>query len=254
MPVHIGVPATPYDRQEKGLGLSKMDFSIDILHELRTPLHSIQGFVRLILEGKVPDPETQRHFLTIVEQESQRLNNLVDELLGTLVTGSGTKVFKNECVSMRHVILDTILKLGGMAAEKEITIDTDLDDTLPAVEGDEQALSQVVANLLHNAIKFSEQGSKIAVSASKMDSKLLTQVTDEGAGITGEIVPHLFERFYRGHSSMMPDACGTGLGLHICKQIVEAHGGQIWVKSEPGTGSTFSFTIPLPQSELAADG
>jgi signal transduction histidine kinase len=254
MPVHIGMPTLPYDRQEKGVEQSKMDLGADILHELRTPLHSIQGFVRLILEGKVPDPETQRQFLTIVERESQRLNNLVDELLDAFATGSGPKAIKNECVSMRYVILGTILKLGGLAAEKEITIDTDLDDTLPAVEGDEQALSQVVTNLLHNAIKFSPQGSKITVRANKMDSKLLTQVTDEGVGITREIIPNLFEKFYRGHSSMMPDAYGTGLGLHICKQIVGAHGGQIWVESKPGTGSTFSFTIPLPQSELATSG
>ena len=102
-----------------------MDLGADILHELRTPLHSIQGFVRLILEGKVPDPEKQRHFLAIVERESQRLNNLVDELLDAFATGSGPKAIKKECVSMRYVILDTIQKLGGLSAEKDITIDTD---------------------------------------------------------------------------------------------------------------------------------
>ena len=223
----------------------KTDFSANILHELRTPLHSIQGFVRLILEGKVPDPETQRQFLTIVERESQLLNNLVDELLDTFATGSEPKAMKNEHVAMKYVILNTILKLGGLAAEKEITIATALDDTLPPVKGDEQALGQIVANLLHNAIKFSGQGSKITVRANKLDGQLLTQVTDQGAGIPREIVPRLFEKFYRGHSSMMPAVCGTGLGLHICKQIVEAHGGQIWVESEPGKGSTFSFTIPF---------
>ena len=222
----------------------KTDLSANILHELRTPLHSIQGFVRLILEGKVPDPETQRQFLTIVEHESQLLNNLVDELLDTFASGSEPKAVKNEHVSMKYVILNTILKLGGLAVEKEITIATALDDTLPPVKGDEQALGQLVANLLHNAIKFSGQGSKITVRANELDGQLLTQVTDQGTGIPREIVPRLFEKFYRGHSSMMPAVCGTGLGLHICKQIVEAHGGQIWVESEPGKGSTFSFTIP----------
>jgi len=245
MPVHIAMPTSPYARQEDELEQRKTDCSANILHELRTPLHSIQGFVRLILEGKVPDPETQRQFLTIVEEESQRLNNLVDELLDTFATGSEPKAMKNEYVSMKYVILSTILKLGALAAAKEIAIDADLDDTLPAVEGDKQALGQVVANLLHNAIKFSGQGSKIIVRANKRDGKFLTQVTDQGAGIPGEMIPHLFEKFYRGHSSMMPAVCGTGLGLHICKQIVEAHGGQIWVESAPGKGSTFSFTIPL---------
>ena len=233
---------------------SMMDLGVDILHELRTPLHSIQGFVRLILEGKVPDPKTQRQFLTIVEQECQLLSNLVDELVDTFATGSEPKAMKNEWVSMKDVILSTILRLRGLAAVKEITIDTDLDDALLAVVGDEQALGQVMANLLHNAIKFSRQGSKITVSANKQDGKLLTQVTDQGVGIGQEIIPRLFEKFYRGHSSMMPGACGTGLGLHICKEIVEAHGGQIWVESEPDKGSTFIFSIPLPQGELATSG
>ena len=231
-----------------------MDFSVDILHELRTPLHSIQGFVRLILEGKVPDTETQRQFLTIVEQETQRLNDLVDELLNTCATGSGPKAMKNERVSMKYVIFCSILKMGGLAAEKEITIDTDLDGTLPAVEGDEQALGRVVSNLLHNAIKFSPQGSKVTVRANRQDGKLLTQVRDQGVGIPREIVPHLFDKFYRGHSSMIPTACGAGLGLYLCKQIVDAHGGQIWVESKPGKGSTFSFIIPLAQSGFAISG
>jgi len=233
---------------------SRLDLGVDILHELRTPLHSIQGFVRLILEGKVPDPEIQRQFLTIVEQESQHLNKLVDELINTFTTGAVPKALKKEPVSMRHLILSTILKLGGLAAVKEITIFADLDGTLPAVEGDEQALGRVVANLLHNAIKFSPKGGKITVRANTRDGKLLIQVTDRGIGIPNEIVPLLFERFYRGHRTMMLTACGTGLGLHICKQIVEAHGGQIWVESEPDKGTTFSFALPLPQSEFAARG
>jgi len=232
-------------RQEEELEQKKMDFSIDILHELRTPLHSIQGFIRLILDGKVPDTETQRQFLTIVEGETRLLNNLIDNLADTFVTGSGPMVLKKERVSMKSVILSAILEMGSLAAEKEITIDTDLDGAVPTVEGDEQALGQVVANLLHNAIKFSWQGGKIEVGARKRDGNLLTQVTDQGVGIARETIPRLFERFYREPSSIIPTTCGAGLGLHICKQIVEAHGGHIWVESEPSKGSTFSFSIPL---------
>jgi len=244
MPMRLGMTTSSYDGQEKELEQREMDFSVNILHDLRAPLHSIQGFVRLILDGKVPDPETQRQFLTIVERESQLLNDLVDELVNGLTIGSAAKAMKNQRVSMEDVIRSTILKLGGLAAEKEIAIDTDLDGPFPVVLGDEQALGQVVANLLHNAIKFSPPGSKIIVGASQQDGKLLTQVTDQGVGIPREIFRRLFEKFYRGHSSMMPAVCGTGLGLHICQQIVDAHGGQIWVESEPGKGTTFSFTIP----------
>jgi len=232
-------------RQEQELEHRKMDFSIDILHELRTPLHSIQGFIRLILDGKVPDAETQRQFLTIVEQETRLLSNLIDELANIFVTGSGPEVLKKERFSMKSVILSAILEMGSLAAEKEIAIDADLDGAFPTVEGNEQALGQVVANLLHNAIKYSWQGGQIEVRASKQDGNLLTQVTDQGVGIAGETIPRIFERFYREPSSTMPTPCGAGLGLHICKQIVEAHGGHIWVESEPGKGSTFSFSIPL---------
>ena len=225
-----------------------VDFSVNILHDLRAPLHSIQGFVRLILDGKVPDPGTQRQFLTIVERESQLLNDLVDELVNGLATGSAAKAMKNQRVSMKAVILSTILRLSGLVAEKELTVDTDLDGPLPAVAGDEQALGRVVANLLHNAIKFSPPGSKIIVGASQQDGAILTQVTDQGVGIPEETPPRLFERFYRGQRSMMPAACGMGLGLHICQQIVDAHGGRIWVESEQGKGTTFSFTIPCPKA------
>jgi len=249
-PVQFGMPTSSYAGEVKALEQKAVDFSVNILHDLRAPLHSIQGFVRLILDGKVPDPETQRQFLTIVERESQLLNDLVDELVNGLATASAPKAMKNQRVSMKEVILSTIPKLGGLAAENKLTIDTDLDDTLPAVRGDEQALGQVVANLLHNAIKFSPKGGKIIVSESKQDGKLLTQVTDQGVGIPREILPQLFEKFYRGHSSMMPAVCGTGLGLHICKQIVDAHSGQIWVESEPDKGATFSFTIPFASNPV----
>jgi len=249
-PVQFGMPTSSYAGEVKALEQKEVDFSVNILHDLRAPLHSIQGFVRLILDGKVPDPETQRQFLTIVERESQLLNDLVDELVNGLATASAPKAMKNQRVSMKEVILSTIPKLGGLAAENKLTIDTDLDDTLPAVRGDEQALGQVVANLLHNAIKFSPKGGKIIVSESKQDGKLLTQVTDQGVGIPREILPQLFEKFYRGHSSMMPAVCGTGLGLHICKQIVDAHSGQIWVESEPDKGATFSFTIPFASNPV----
>jgi len=230
---------------KKKVKSSDMDFNASILHELRTPLHSIQGFVQLILEGKVPDPEMQRRFLTIVEREAQLLNDLIDGLINTSAASSQADALKKGPVSMERVIFNTTLRMSILAAEKGITIDTDLDDTLPAIEGDEQALGQVVANLLHNAIKFSEQGSKISVRASRWDGKLLMQVTDLGIGIPEEMIPHLYKKFCYGHSPLMSSASGMGLGLHICKQIVEAHGGQIWAESEAGKGSTFSFTVPV---------
>ncbi len=236
--------------REKELEQLKDDFIASVSHELRSPLHSIRGFVRLMLEGKVPDPETQREFLTVVEEQSQHLNNLVDDLLDTFAMESGRKALKRQRVSMKDVILDAALKLGNKAAEKGVVIDTELADGCPDVEGNEEALEQVVTNIVDNAIKFSRQGGQIIVKASSGDGKLLTQVIDHGIGISKETIPRLFDKFYQADGSATRAAGGTGLGLYICKQIVEAHGGKIWVESEPGRGSTFSFTITLASATM----
>jgi PAS domain S-box-containing protein len=231
--------------REKEVEQLKDDFIANVSHELRSPLHSIMGFVGLMLGSKVPDPETQREFLTRVEDQSWHLKNLVDDLLDTFALESGRKVFEKQQVSMKDVILNTALKLGSMAAENGITIDTELAEICPDVVGDEEALGQVVTNIITNAIKFSPQRDRVIVRANRWENKLLTQVIDHGCGIPAEAIPRLFEKFYQVNGSMTRSAGGTGLGLYICKQIVEDHGGEIWVESELGRGSTFSFTIPL---------
>ena len=231
--------------REKELEQLKDDFIANVSHELRSPLHSILGFVGLMLGSKVPDPETQREFLTRVGDQSWHLKNLVDDLLDTFALESGRKVFKKQQVSMKDVILNTVLELESMAAENGITIDTELAEICPDVVGDEEALGQVVTNIITNAIKFSPQGDRVIVRANRWENKLLTQVIDHSCGIPAEAIPRLFEKFYQVNSSMTRPAGGTGLGLYICNQIVEDHGGEIWVESELGRGSTFSFTIPL---------
>jgi len=215
---------------------------VDILHDLRAPLHSIQGFVQLILDGKVPDPETQRQFLTIVARESQNLDKLIEGLIKSSASGPAPKVTRRNGVSMKKVILNATKQLGGLAAEKEVTIDADVDGPCPSVIGDEKALCRVVVNLLHNAIKFSPPRGKVIVTAVKNGNQLLTQVTDHGPGISKEVLAQLFDRPHP--SPTVPARYRPGLGLHICKQIVEAHGGQIWAESEPGKYTTFNFTIP----------
>jgi len=236
--------------QEKELQQLKDDFIANMSHELRSPLHSIRGFIRLMLEGKAPDPETQQEFLTLVDEESRYLNNLVDDLLDTFALESGRKMLKSQPVLMREVVSDAVLKLSNIAAEKEITIDIEIADPCPNIEGDEQAMEQVITNLLNNAIKFSPRGSKIIARVESSDGKLLAQVIDHGSGIPSEAFPKLFDKFYQVDSSATRAAGGTGLGLFICKQIVEAHCGEIWVESELGKGTTFSFTIPVASESI----
>jgi len=223
----------------------KSDFIANTSHELRTPLHSIRGFVKLILDGKVPDTETQREFLYIVDEQSEHLSNLVSSILDTAAMESGEMVFEMQPVLMNEVIDKVVVKMRKIADDKEIAVEAGLPGTLPPIEGDAEKLEQVITNLVHNAIKFSPKGNKVHVAARAENNSVLVQVIDHGIGISAGAIPHVFEKFFKVHGSMPWASSGTGLGLYIVKQIVEAHGGEIWVESKLNEGSTFSFKLPL---------
>jgi len=237
--------------QERELDQMKSDFIANTSHELRTPLHSIRGFVKLILDGKVPDTETQREFLSIVDEQSEHLSNLVSSILDTAAMESGETVFEMQPVSMNEVIAKVVVKLRKIGDDKEIAVEAGLPGTLPPIEGDAEKLEQVITNLVHNAIKFSPKGNKVHVAARAENNSVLVQVIDHGIGISAAAIPHVFEKFFKVHGSMPWASSGTGLGLYIVKQIVEAHGGEIWVESKLNEGSTFSFKLPLSHGNRA---
>ena len=231
--------------REGELERMKSEYLAKACHELRTPLFSIQGVARWLRDGKVPDAETQREFLDIVYRESQRLGKLVNDLLDISAAECGGLRITPQPMSLGEAVLQSIAALEEMARERRVTIETDLPVTLPAIMADRDRVEQVLTNLVSNAIKFSPEGGKIVVKAGGEGNDLLVQVRDGGIGIPAEAIPRVFERFYRVNGSMTPSSEGTGLGLYIAKQIVEGHGGRIWVVSELGKGSTFSFTLPL---------
>ncbi|MEW6141981.1 MAG: PAS domain S-box protein [Chloroflexota bacterium] len=233
----------------KELNKMKSEFIDNISHELRTPLHSIAGFNKLLLQGKVPDPATQREFMTIVDQQSTHLGQLIDDLLEVARLESGRFRVRKELLAVREPIDEVVRELSAMAGDKSINVSEEIPDNLPEVEADRQRLKQVVRNLLHNAIKFSPNGSPVVVKAEVGPAELVVQIIDHGPGIAPRAMVHLFERFYRAEDSLTRQTGGTGLGLYIVKQIVEAHGGRVWVDSKLGEGSTFSFTLPLSPPE-----
>lgn len=222
----------------------KSQFISNVSHELRTPLHSIMGFTKLILEGKVASPKDQREFLIIIDQQSKRLGKLIGELLDVSRLESGRFETQKQRLAIGEPIHAVIDELHNLASENGIVISAIIPVTLPKVEIDRERMMQVMTNLLGNAIKFSPSGGSITVKAQVKDSELLVQVGDNGTGIPKEVIPHVFEKFYRAKDSI--SVGGTGLGLYITKQIIEAHGGRIWVKSKPNKGATFYFTIPKP--------
>jgi len=234
--------------RERKLYQKQSEFVSTASHELRTPLHSIRGFTRLLLDGKVQDPETQREFLTIIDEQSGHLTALVRNLLDLARIEAGRMEMEKEPLALDQLVAKTVAEFEAMAQEKAITIKADLPPDLPVVEGDRERLGRVLTNLIGNAIKFSEAAGTITVRARVEGPELVVSVQDEGIGIPSKALPRLFERFYQVDSSSTRQQRGTGLGLYISKQIVEAHGGRIWVKSKVGEGSTFSFAVPVSVS------
>ncbi len=221
----------------------KSEFLSNVSHELRTPLQSIGGFTKLIMNGQVPDPTTQQEFLQIIDRETLHLGNLINSLLDLSRLESGRFQVNRKLIPVRDTFIEPVKSFHSLARDKNITLNEDIPEQLPEMEVDGERLRQVVINLLGNAIKFSDPGGSVTVKLAKQPGQLLFQVSDRGIGIPEEAKPHLFERFYRAEGEMVRG--GTGLGLYISKQIIEAHGGRIWAESKLGEGSTFNFTLPF---------
>ncbi|MCZ6789990.1 MAG: ATP-binding protein [Chloroflexi bacterium] len=249
---YMGAVVVVHDvTRERELDQMKSDFLANASHELRTPLHSIKGFIKLLLDDNGPDPETRKEFLGIIKEQSEHLGSLVDDLLHVSRIDAGHLELRQERLLVDNLIHKTAQKLSNMASDEGIEFKIDVPSPLTAIEGDEDRLMQVLTNLLHNAIKFSPDGGEVTVRARVNDRELLVQVADRGIGIPEEAIPRLFDRFYQVDGSMTRSAGGSGLGLYISKQIVEAHGGRIWADSIVGEGTAFSFTVPL---ETCPDG
>jgi signal transduction histidine kinase len=214
-----------------------------MLHEMRAPLHSISGFARLMLEDDVPDNMTRQEFLSIMVQQSDTLNRLLDDLTSNLATGTGRLELNRTIVSPSELINDVIQSMRNSALEKDILIGSTIPDTLPTVDADSSRIKQVLVNLIDNAIKYNEGDSTVIIKTQVMENELMILVEDHGIGIPESEMLAIFDDYYR--ASNHGDKEGQGLGLGICKRIVESHGGSIQVESVEGVGSTFGFTLPL---------
>jgi two-component system phosphate regulon sensor histidine kinase PhoR len=230
--------------KEREIEEMKNEFFSTISHELRTPLFSIQGFVRLLLDGEVPDAETQHEFLGIIGRQAQQLGQLVSNLLNISRLESSMLEIEREPVQLLDVLQQTVSKLRGMAQAKNITLEARLPTDLPPVVGDQGWLEQAATNLVGNAIKFTPEGGRVKVSAQQSNGEALVEVSDTGIGIPADALDRVFDKFYRVPHENDERSEGTGLGLHIARQIVELHDGRIWAESTLGAGSTFRFILP----------
>ena len=224
----------------------RRDFVANVSHELKTPITSIKGFVETMLDGALSDKENAERFLQIISRQVNRLDAIIEDLLtlSRLEKGPEAKASRLELGPVRDVLLAAVEMCESKAAEKEIEIKVECaSDLVITMNG--PLLEQAVVNLVDNAIKYSEPGGGIMVTATREGDRAAICVRDWGCGIEPMHVPRLFERFYRVDKARSRELGGTGLGLAIVKHIVLVHAGTIDVESEVGEGSKFSILIPL---------
>ncbi|MGD2206202.1 MAG: ATP-binding protein [Anaerolineae bacterium] len=233
----------------------KSEFIRNVSHELRTPLALVDGYVELLLDGHLGllQPE-QRQSLILVAEKSSELTRMVDDIIS--LQSIGAMGFDMESLHLAPLARSALDDARHKAARGDIELVLDLQDTesLPPVKGDAQRLSQVLYHLLDNAIKFSPNGGTVCLSLGREGDMVCVQVRDEGVGVPTDQLERVFERFYQVDGSSTRRYGGTGLGLALVKEVVEAHGGAVWVESEgvPGRGSVFSVFLPAGPGQVAA--
>ncbi len=224
----------------------KSDFISIVSHELRTPLSAIKGFMSMLLKKDFGDlTDKQFHYLSRVYQSNQRMIDLVEDLLDISHIEGGKINLDLRPLAMENIIRDVVTELAGKGFERDITLKVNRRYRLPLVLADESRLRQILTNLVDNGIKYSMPKSEVTIDFKIHGDELITSITDKGVGITPSQIGKLFQKFGRVFNPMTVQAGGTGLGLYIVKNLVEAHGGRIWVTSRESAGSKFSFSLPI---------
>jgi signal transduction histidine kinase len=230
--------------REKELDQMKDQLLSTVSHELRTPLAAIKGFTTTLLREDVRwDEPTQRDFLKIIEEETDRLGELIDNLLDMSKIEAGVLRVDKEPTQLRNLVREAIDRARRRSEAHWFVVD--LPAELPRVWSDSRRIRQVLNNLLENAIKYSPHGGQITVTAEVEGDYATVGVADSGPGIPPEFLDKIFQRFFQVDAANTRKTGGSGLGLSISKGIVEALGGKIWAESTPGRGSIFRFTLPL---------
>lgn len=221
----------------------RSEFVGNVSHELRTPLTSIKGFVETLLDGAMESSATCRKFLTIIDAETNRLTRLIEDLLTLSSIESQERITHLKPVCIVRSIQSVMNIFGPQISEKCLHVEFVYPYPMPLIHADEDLLGQVLINLLDNAIKYTPPNGKIFIKCRRRDSRIVTTFRDTGMGIPHDSLPRVFERFYRVDKARSRHQGGTGLGLSIVKHIVESHGGEVFVDSEIGKGSTFGVSF-----------
>jgi len=225
---------------------ARSEFVSNVSHELRTPMTAIKGYTDLLHAGSVgPINDGQARFLGIIKSNADRLTALINDLLDITRVDTGRVRFEPRPMQLFDVVADVVNVLACQAEAKDQTLTYELVGGLPNILGDRDRLNQVLTNLVGNAIRYTPKGGEIEVRAYPVDGAVRVDVRDRGIGIAPDDLGRIFERFYRADHPLVRESGGSGLGLAIVKMFVDMHGGRVWVESEQGKGSTFTFVLPV---------
>lgn len=231
--------------REMKLSTMKNDFVSNVSHELRTPISSIRVFGEFMRLGRVKDPEKVREYGEYIETESRRLTQLINNILDFSRIESGRKVYHFEEADLEEVIAETLATFAVRLRNSGFEVSFEVLDEFPLVDIDSNAIDRALANLLDNAVKYSNGERDIRVELSKQGDQAVISVEDQGIGIPRSEINRIFERFHRVSTGLVHDVKGSGLGLSLVQHIAEAHGGSVSVESEFGKGSTFFLHLPI---------
>lgn len=222
---------------------TREEFVANVSHELRTPLSLIRGYVETLLDGAKDNPEVATKFLETIHRNSGRLQFLIEDLLTISELESGRLKMNLQPLPLRPLAEKILEDFKPQAAIRRVTVTNELPDLIASADADR--LQQLLGNLIGNAIKYGRPEGRVILTGRKTDDGWIELcVQDDGPGIPAESLDRVFERFYRVDKARSREQGGTGLGLSIVKHIVQGHGGKVWVKSEPGHGAAFFFTLP----------
>jgi signal transduction histidine kinase len=232
-------------------GQHKSQFLANMSHELRTPLNAILGYTELVLDNIYGDaPERMRSVLERVHSNGKHLLGLINDVLDLSKIEAGQLKLSLEDYSIRDVVHSVVSVVEPLAEEKHLALKVELPNDLPVGHGDERRLTQVLLNLVGNAIKFTDTG-EVVIRGAASNGHYTLSVQDTGPGISPSDQVKIFEEFQQADASMTKTKGGTGLGLSIARRIINLHGGRIWVSSAPGSGSTFFIDLPIKVEQQA---
>jgi signal transduction histidine kinase len=231
--------------RQKALEQARRNLTAAVSHDLRTPLASIRAMIEAIIDGVVTDPATIRRYHATIHSQIESLSVLINDLFELSKLETDQIQLNKEAINLNDLLSDVLESMQPQAKSKNVSLKAIFCEDLPLIRAELAKIQRVLYNLIQNAIRHTPDSGSIALTTTVVPAGVQVEVADTGEGISPEDLPYIFDQFFRGEKSRSRETGGAGLGLAIAKRIIEAHQGQIWVESQPGQGTRFSFVLPL---------